>query len=483
MFEFLSTEYADILYWTGLIVPILHAIGLLNALDAVQNMRSPQGGVAWVITLILFPYIALPAYWVFGPRRFMSYKKKILNSRKSFRNVYQQDKQRNDSQKLNISFERSEEIKFFEKIADSSLTTGNKIVFHTKGEEFFNDLSESIENAKDYIIMQYYIIRCDETGKALSTLLKKKASQGVRVYLLYDQIGCWGLSRSYVTDLAAHGINVKEFKTNRGFKNRFRLNFRNHRKIMIVDGKDAFIGGHNIGNEYIHGSKSLGEVRDTTAQIQGPAVATLQRSFAQDWFWITDDILDLSWHTTTYEENIPLLPVATGPVDEIENCSLYILNLIRLAKKSIWFSTPYFVPDVTIISALQMAALRGLEVCIIIPSKSDLRIAQLATKASCRDLISAGVKIYEYKKGFIHQKVFIIDDTFASIGSVNIDNRSLRLNFEQSVLVPDKETVETLRNIFTADLKDSEFISESLNNVPFFARITQQVAKLFSPLL
>lgn len=469
--------------WTTLFIPIIHIVGVLHAIDATMHQRSAQGAVAWAITLTLFPYFALPAYWAFGPRKFKSYKGKISNSRNAFTDLTRSTLDAIRSSQNEIPEEYVFDLQFLEKIADWPLTHGNTLTIHPDGEEFFEKFFQKISEAKDYILIHFYIIYEDETGKELKKRLIEKAAEGVRVYLMYDQVGSMNLSHSYLEELREAGVEINEFCTNRGLTNRFRLNFRNHRKLMVVDGAWASIGGHNLGDNYRTGDSQCGFLQDLSIIIQGPAVIPIQRTLAQDWYWGADSLPDFKWESQIHDEDISLLPLATGPIDEIDNCSLYLMNLIRIAKKRLWLTTPYFTPDDVIMSTLQLAALRGIDVQLIIPETTDLRIAHLATRASARELAQSGARIFEYSLGFIHQKLIIVDDDFASVGSANLDNRSLHLNFEESVFIANERKVLELQKIFKGEKKKSHEISEHLLQTPYLKMIPQQVARLFSPVL
>src|SRR3546814_47357 len=266
----------------------------------------------------------------------------------------------------------------------------------------------------------------------------RRARGGRRIYMLYDEIGSYGLPNAFIAELRAAGAVVRPFGTTQGPVNRFQLNFRNHRKILVADGSLAFVGGLNFGDEYLGRSAAMGPWRDTHLRIAGPVVQAIHLGFTEDWFWAAREVPELNWNPQAVEEDgLRVLALPTGPADVQDSCELFFLEALRSARRRIWIASPYFVPDEQIVSALELARLRGVEVRILLPEKPDQLLVYLASYGYYAMAERAGIEIYRYQPGFLHQKVLLVDDDIVSIGTANLDNRSFRLNFELSIVVSD----------------------------------------------
>jgi len=353
------------------------------------------------------------------------------------------------------------------------------------GEATFAAIFAAIERAESYILVEFYIIRADGLGNRLKDALIAKAAEGIDVYILYDSVGSIGLPQTYTDELTAAGVKTAEFNTTRRLGNRFRLNFRNHRKIVVVDGKEAFIGGHNVGDEYLGKNPKLSPWRDTHIRLRGPVTLEAQLTFVEDWHWATQEPPPrLNWIPEKASgENTIALCLPTGPADPLESATLFFLNAINSATQRIWIVSPYFVPDEQLTSALQLAALRGVDVRILIPEKPDHLLVYLSSFSYLKEAEKAGVKIYRYQPGFLHQKVMLIDHQTATVGTANFDNRSMRLNFEVTVMVVDKEFARQVEEMLTADFAASRQLSpDDLDNRSFLFRFVVRAARLLSPI-
>jgi len=315
------------------------------AADAIMKNRTSQGAVAWATALITFPYVALPLYFIFGRQKFEGYVKgrqlkvndlapvvgKLADQAPEFR------AELGDNQERYVALER---------LAYMPFTHSNSTRLLIDGEETFSAIFSGIESAENYIIAQYYIIKDDNIGNEFRQRLIRKARSGVRVLLLYDEIGCLKLPSSYIQSLRDAGVEVHAFRSNRKRANRFQLNFRNHRKLVLVDGRNAYIGGLNVGDEYLGRNPKFGHWRDTHLEVTGPAVQCLQIAFLEDWYSSVNQIPELEWTpATAANENRNTLILPTGPADKFETCSLFFLHCINRAYQRIWISSPYFVPD------------------------------------------------------------------------------------------------------------------------------------------
>jgi len=278
---------------------------------------------------------------------------------------------------------------------------------------------------------------------------------------------------------------VTGMKTTRGPSNRFQINFRNHRKTVVIDGRLAFVGGHNVGDEYVDRHSRLRPWRDTHIRFEGPAVLAAQVAFLEDWHWATESVPKLSWKPTpaqTDDKTMFVLP--SGPDDEYDTCGLFFTHAITSAKRRVWIASPYFVPDEGIITALQLAALRDVDVRVIIPGLADQWLVKRAAMAYVPQVTQAGVKMYEYDKGFMHQKVMLVDDAVSVIGTANLDNRSFRLNFEMTVVTVGESFAKEVEAMLQQDIADSKMIDPvEFQNRSLFFKLSSRIARLFSPIL
>jgi cardiolipin synthase len=466
----------------GIFLALIHFGGILASIDVIMNGRTSQGTIAWVILLLLFPYISLPLYIIFGNRKFSGY----VNARKikaGELNTLAQELINQLPSDCAILKKDYKTMHTTEKLAKMPFTKGNKISLLIDGKNTFAEIFNEIDKAKEYIIVQFFIIKNDGLGNKLKNKLINKAKEKIKIYLLYDEIGCFGLPKKYFEDLRNAGINVQSFKTKKGWTNPFQLNFRNHRKIVIVDGNTAFVGGHNVGDEYLGLSKKFGHWRDTHTKIQGPAVQAVQLAFLEDWYWATKNIPKFKWSSPLYFENHHILVLPSGPADELETCSLFFQYAINYAKKRIWITSPYFVPEPQIISSLHLAAIRGVDVRIMLPEKPDHILVYLSSFAFLDDLTKSGVKFYRYKKGFLHQKVMLIDDDVSTVGTVNFDNRSFHINFEITLLTVDKKFTKEVEKMLENDFKECRMLqSNEYKNKPFWFKVAVRIATLMSPI-
>lgn len=469
---------------TGFVV-ISHVAGALTSVEAVMETRTPQGATAWAVCLNLFPYGAVPAYWMFGHTEFDSYRTvRDLNDGK-FAPIREEL-----NQSLVASGLRAEAgkplAKMLERLADLRFTEGNGVTLLVDGKATYDAMLDAIAGAEKYILFQTYILRGDATGNRFKDALLKKAAAGVKVRVLYDEIGSLRLDKRFREGLLAGGVEAAVFSTNQSDGRKYQLNFRNHRKILVVDGTTGFAGGLNIGDEHLGKDEVLTPWRDTHLQVTGPAATMLQLPFAEDWYWATGTVPeDLDWSVgkdeTGGEATVLCLP--TGPADERETCGLFFLAAINSAEKRLWIATPYFVPDMQIISALKLAALRGVDVRILVPGLNDSRLVEYSSHTYLDEITEAGISAYRFQKGFLHQKVMLVDDDLSCIGSANMDNRSFRLNFEVILAVEDRAFATEVGKMLENDFANSKKIPKgSLASKPFLFRLASRVSKLLAPI-
>jgi cardiolipin synthase len=467
------------------LVVVFEVLGILSAVHAVMSVRTPQGSIAWAVSLVTFPYVSVPAYWVFGRNKFQGY---VLARRKetdSLSEVIRQANAQLDPESVDEHVDRGA-IRAAETLARLPLTDGNLADLLVDGEATFDSIFEGIEAAEHYALVQFYIVRDDVLGRKLQDKLIAAAGRGVQVFFLYDEVGSVGLSAAYRSRFLDAGIVPRPFHSRKGSGNRFQLNFRNHRKTVVVDGKVAWIGGHNVGDEYMGRDPSFGNWRDTHIRLEGPAAIGAQLAFVEDWRWATDTMPEgLNWiPARASNSDMRALVIPTGPADEMETASLIFTGAINAARERIWIASPYFVPDDAVVQALQLAGLRGVDVRILIPEKADSTLVTLAAYAFFARIKAAGVKFYRYQDGFLHQKVVLVDDSFATVGTANFDNRSFRLNFEITAVIANTDFAADVASMLTVDFSNSRLMEQDEYDLkPLWFKFAVRTAHLTAPIL
>ena len=475
---------AEIVWVIGIVLAVLEVGAIVCAFHAVMHTRTSQGAIAWAISLITWPIVTLPFYMVFGRRRFHGYVKKRRDAQEELSAILQSLKESctglQDASESDLSY-----IRTLEELGRLPSTSGNRTRLLINGDTTFAAIFDAIDRAEHYILIQFFIVRDDETGRELRNRLARRAAEGVRVFFLYDEIGCHKLKDRWFDEISDAGGNVAAFHTTQGFVNRFQINFRNHRKVVVVDGHTAFVGGHNVGNEYRGHHKRFGHWRDTHLEVEGPATLGVQISFIEDWFWATrSQIPDLEWTPRTAvgcSRRILVLP--TGPADRFDTCALFFVNSINTATDRVWITSPYFVPDSQIMSALHLAALRGVDVRIMLPAHPDHLLVFLSSFSYLNQFREGRVRFFRYEEGFLHQKTILVDDRIAGIGTANLDNRSFRLNFEITLAVVDREFAQEVAAMLEEDFgKCVEVDSTDYDRRPIWFKMSTQVARLLSPI-
>jgi cardiolipin synthase len=431
---------------------------------------------------MLFPFLTLPIYFIFGKTRFGGYRERIGVMLATHQKLYGKYRDLLLSYRAGGASDRAPDP--LESIAGNDILSGNRLELLINGKHTFEKIFEAIDRATHYILIEFFIIKDDELGLALQERLIRKAQQGVAVHLLFDEVGSNKLSSAYVRELELAGARVSRFHTRQGLRNFFQVNFRNHRKIVVIDGRVGFVGGHNVGDEYVGRSAKFSSWRDTHMRIEGPAVLPLQAAFAADWAWATGTIPDVAIETPHGVGKSDVLILSTGPADTTERCTLFFLEAITRAKRRVWIASPYFVPDDSIIKALQLAAIRGVDVRILLPEKADHLLVWLASFSYVPEVTQAGVRVYRYTEGFLHQKVMLVDDSLSSVGTANLDNRSLRLNFEIAAVTTDSMFCEQVATMLEGDFESSRDVSAAtFGEMPVLKQLGSKAARLFSPTL
>ena len=459
----------------GYLYLLIEALAFYSAFRAIMETRTAQGAVGWAVFLISFPLLGLPAYWIFGRSHFIGYKSARQIKDERVREALFTLRERLRP----YTYQHSD--KYGIDVIKTDITTlpalrGNDVALLINGEATFASILEGIEHASKYVLLEFYIIEEGDLASRIAELLCKKAREGVRIYVLYDELGSYSLSSEYTERLERCGVHTSPFNTIKKRYRRFQLNFRNHRKLVVVDGKECWIGGHNIGDEYIDRDKRFPHWRDTHVRIGGPAAIAAQLSFAEDWNWAQDElIVDLLWDATPSKKgDVPVLILPTGPADRLATAELAFIHFINSAKERIWIATPYFVPDDATLTALQLAALHGVDVRILIPEKPNHLLVYFAAFAYFGEVDEVGVQFYRYQKGFMHQKAVLVDDYVGSIGSANFDNRSFRLNFEITSLIYDKTFCDEVEAMFERDFAASR--REQAKTAPLSSRLQSRTS-------
>lgn len=451
--------------------------------------RHPSKTITWLMVLAVFPVAGFIFYMFFG----QSYRKRRLFRKRTFI-----DEHHILSDNLNRSLTLDELqrvgehqyslMKLAHRLGQHPVSFKTETEILTNGDATFREIIQAIKSAKHHIHLEYYIIRHDEIGTEIKELLIQKVKEGVEVRLLYDAVGSWKLSKKFVNELKRAGVEVMVFFPVRIPMINHKINFRNHRKIVIIDGSIGFIGGLNIGDEYLGKSRSLGFWRDTHLKVTGEAVRSLQLIFMQDWFYTTGITLDSPLYLqVTPIESTPsgaAQMVPGGPDSEWEVIKSLFFSMITSARHSIWIASPYFIPDEDMLSALRIAALSGIDVKLLVPSRPDKRIVFYASHSYFPELLEAGVKIFEYQNGFLHSKVVIVDHELASIGTSNMDMRSFHLNFEVNAFLYRTESTMKLVADYIDDLQYAKEIDkDKFSHRSIVTRVVESTSRLLSPLL
>ena len=470
--------------WTMAVVVVVVAVelaGVWLALDAIMRNRTPQGTIAWALALLLLPAVAIPFYLAFGNRRFDAYVRAIRRGQTGMRQLEAKVRQALAPFAARPGTPVHGMCEALGTLGPVSASGGNDIDLLVDGEATFDSIIAGVDRAERYVLSQFYIVREDGIGARYRDALLRARSRGVAVHFLYDEVGCVEMPDAYLEPLREAGCSIGGFRSTKG-TNPFQLNFRNHRKIVVVDGRQAWLGGINVGDEYLGEAAGLDAWRDTHVRLEGPAVLAVQLAWCEDWKWASDELPDLQWtpHRAVHGAN-EVMVVPSGPADELETCTLMYMHLIGAAQRRLWIASPYFVPDEGIIAALQLAAKRGVDVRLMMPGRSDNLLVWLSGFSFYPDIIPAGVKVYRYGPGFMHHKVLLCDETVA-VGTANFDNRSFRINFEVTLVAEgtvDEAVVAMMQRDFErcrgASLHDFERRS-------WWFRAAARTARLLSPI-
>lgn len=461
---------------------------MVSIYSLMLENRSPQHTLLWIYVLVFFPVLGYLFYLFSGQLYLKGYlfRSKRKKDREEWKRLLQQD------ESPDLSFLQDGQhsfAKFANHRSPTPISTASRSYVLKNGEDTFSEIKERIKEAEQYIHIEYYIFRTDRLGREIISILIEKALQGVEVLFIFDAAGSRKIAVEDIQSMEQAGIKVQVFSPLKyGFFNQ-KLNFRNHRKIIIVDGKIGFVGGLNVGIEYLGENKKIGFWRDTHMKLTGEAVYSLHTVFLLDWEYVSGDSVLKKYSKTESIIDDSILDgavqvVASGPDTQQGLMCDFYFAMIASAEKSIWIATPYFIPDEPIRTALRIAAAKGVEVRIMVPEVNDGFLTQYASRSYFPELLRTGAEIYSYKKGFLHQKIIIIDGNLASLGTANMDMRSFHLNFEVNVFLYGTSSIRDLVAHYEQDIEDSEKISPVQYYKRGFAeRSKESFARLFSGVL
>lgn len=449
----------------------------------LRENRNPIRALSWVIALVFLPFVGLIFYIFFG----RSLRGLHLISRHNKRKImHKHTPRRVNINSLELEPDHRSLIKLSHSLCHSPFTVNNSIEVFTNGLDKFESFKRDLREAKSSILLQYYIFLDDKTGREISDILIAKAREGVLVKVMYDHVGSFSARNRFFKRMQEHGVETHPF-----FRVNFpqlanRLNWRNHRKIAVIDGEIGYIGGMNIADRYVDGLKGGKVWRDTHFRVKGDIVESLIYSFAIDWNFLKKEpyVPQVRPVESQLRNSCGTQLLTGGPTEKWNNMSMCFLRAISSAKKSIYIQTPYFLPTDSLFHALQAAALSKVDVRIMIPDHPDSRLLRYASFSYVTQCLRAGIKVYLYEPGMLHAKAMIIDESFVTSGSTNFDFRSFENNFESNLLVYDKGFNRRMRDIFFDDIKKCRKVNiESWRKRPVWQRLYESLFRLVSPIL
>lgn len=462
---------------------------IATVFTVLHERRDPVRALSWIAVVVLLPFVGLGLFVFFG----QDYRKQKIFNRKEIKDLkqfellsYKQLREIDNFSNPEVSDNR-EIITLLLNNNKSLLTTNNRLEVLNDGEQTFSSLMEALRQARSFIHLEYYIFENDTLGGEIAEILKAKARAGVEVRFIYDDVGSWNLKRSFIRSLREAGVQVHCFMPVVFPWLTSKINYRNHRKIVVIDGTVGYTGGLNIADRYLTGTKH-GPWRDTHLKMEGTAVHMLQLTFLTDWYFATGiQLQDKEKYLSVLDEQVgnTAVQIATsGPDSDWATIMQAYFAAITKAVDHIYISTPYFMPGESLLTALKVAALSGVDVRIMLPSRSDSKIVYWASRSYIAELLEAHIKVYLYTEGFNHSKIMTIDNHFSSIGTANMDNRSFEDNFEVTAMIYDREVTDCIEQRFLRDLEGCVRLTRRRwATRPRMEVFKESVARLFSPLL
>lgn len=466
---------ADVLTISNVAIAVgLGGLALVVSYRAVLTSRTPQGATAWILLILLLPLLGTVLYLVFGYADYKSFERERRQSDEDIFDMASEARVADTPSRLDT----------FARIARLPVTEGNDMELLIDGEATYDAVFGAIGTAQKTLFVQYYTIKDDEVGRELRDALIERARAGVSVWLLHDELPFIGLPRSFKRALQDAGIHMARPSGPKRLLGRFQFNYRNHRKLVVVDNERAFTGGLNMSRTYLGRDPSMGAWRDTFIRVRGPIVEQLALHFASDWRWATgEDLSEIAACTPDEVGPLKAVSLAPSPAEEIAAGNLYFIALAHVAQHRLWIASPYFVPDRDVLTALRFAALRGVDLRILVPGRADHYLTYFAAMAYFDDLRAVGGEVWTYDPAFTHQKVALVDDDIVSVGSINLDIRSGLLNFELTVLFEGKSAADAVEKMLTTDFDNATRVDTDLSDRPFLTGMVARVARLFAPVL
>lgn len=478
-------------FWIAFIV--LAIVNLLTIVLAVYRAAGVERTLAWIFAILALPVVGVLLYFLIAHPQIRRTRKRRRRSTADWRKSREPlAAEQPAGVPMSANSIDDSLLRLAEKLSDAAPTSGNHVELLAEDETAFRQIEEAVAGAKHYVWAEYYIIGNDETGRRFLDLLAEKAAAGVEVRLIYDYYGSLGLDAKRLKAIADAGGKTEPFLPFFSLKRRWAVNFRNHRKLVVVDGRIGFTGGANMADEYSGRARRRGARHfvDSHIALRGPAVEDLAQVFAEDWSFAADELLDVPAAKENgaldggAATNVAVIP--SGPDQQYNAIRHTFFSLVATAEKSILLTTPYFIPDEAMLRGLQTAALRGLDVRVLVPApdKNDVRMAAAAARSYYGELLDAGARIYEYQPSMLHAKLVVADGRRAIIGSANMDFRSFRINFEISALVCDEAFAAAVERRFYDNLEQSrEITREELDQHSWWLRFKDRSARLLSPLM
>ena len=472
-----------VLDWFGILSILNMVLAFMVAIHLLMDNRSPSTTLAWLLVLSFLPYVGIVIYFFFGENT----RKKRIISKKSLDQLSRRSMLSYVEQKdLNVPDDTQTLTRLFFNQNYALPFRNNQVEVFTSGYEFIAALLQTIGRAQSHIHLTTYIFEDDPLGRLVADALIEKARQGVEVRVIYDAVGNWRVPSRFFERLREEGVDTHAFMPVRFPAFTRRINYRNHRKICVVDGHTGFIGGMNIALRYVKGQNGT-PWRDTHLMIKGSGVYGLQCAFLVDWYFVDGTLISnknyypaMPWHPGN---NCIAQVVTSSPLSPWPEMMQGYTKVILQARRYVYIETPYFLPTEPVLTALQTSAQAGVDVRLMIPYEPDSRIVGLAGRSCVSEAAEAGVKVYYYKEGFNHSKLLVVDDKLCSCGSTNVDFRSFENNFEANVFFYDEALTVRMRKVFEDDITRCMGDDEVIDDPSFLSRITASVARLFSPLL
>ena len=480
-------------WWSSLFIFIIYIYISITIFYLLLDNRETATTLSWLLVFIFFPFGGILVYFLVGRGMRKKVEQTLVrqNLEKRMQETHQAivDLQKADTGWITEKyalFEHKKLMNLLYRNSDSILTRNTDIKIFFEGADKFDVLLDDFSSARNYIYMEYFIWKSDPLSAQVVEVLKQKISQGVDVRILYDSIGNY-LSKRYLKKLRGLGVKIYPYYNFQSPLKIHTLNYRNHRKIVVIDGNIGYIGGMNMGQEYIDGGERFPAWRDTHMRIKGEAVTVLQEIFSVSWLNTTNEYVDIRPVSIVHQPGNHLLPVqitTSGPDSKWESIKQLYFLLITSARKTIFINTPYFIPDASIVMALRTAALSGIDVRIMLTGLLDKRLPYWAALTYVGELLKAGVRIYYYQRGFMHAKTIVVDGGSCSIGTANMDMRSFELNYEINALIYDESLAGDIITQFKADMQDArEFTKDDYAAIGRPEQLRNSLARLFAPLL